>query len=154
MTRGMKWRVGRLHLAGALAIVAAIAFVFASVAIADEAGPSEYPPPPPSPIAPPDWDFGEGGFMPYLGDANLDEFVDVGDVILIRQYSVGATLTPEQYRAADATGDGVVDVGDVIRLRQYSVDPYATSGVLAELMWNWNILPHQSLRDPLGQNAG
>ncbi len=146
-------RTGHRRFAVALALVGVAMLVFASVAGA-QTSPSEYPPPPPSPLAPPEWDE-EAPLMPVLADADLDGLVDVRDVIAIRRYVVG--LDPfliTQQLTADATGDGLVDVRDVIRIRQFIVDPYATSGVLAQLMWQWENPRHHRLQDPLGQNEG
>ena len=156
---GMKWRAGRLHLAVALTVVAAIALVFASVAIADESGPSEYPPPPPSPIAPPDWDFEEGGFMPYVGDVNFSGGVtpaDASDILVDAMTPPGGegSLSATALAVADTYGRGYSSPADASHILLYAMDPTGGLGVLDEPMWDWENDEYHSLRDPFGQNAG
>lgn len=54
------------------------------------------------------------------GDANGDDTIDIGDVIVLAQYLVDDST--EIADGADANGDGVIDISDVILLAQYLVD--------------------------------
>jgi len=140
----MRFAGKRTRLAGALALAGAITLVFASVAGA-ATSPSEYPPPPPSPLAPPDW---SGPVPPYLGDVNQLNKTNVEDAQLIMEFRAGlATLTPSQLAVADVFGDEArINVEDAQHIMEYR------AGLVT--LWQWP--DHQSFLDPSAneQNVG
>ena len=58
------------------------------------------------------------------GDVNGDGFIDVTDVILIRQHLAGGYDVEINTDTADVNLDGYVDVTDVILIRQYLAGGY------------------------------
>lgn len=65
--------------------------------------------------------FKYGTKPPYtLGDANLDDEIDVNDAVHILRYAARLIdLSETQLKAADANGDGVVDVNDAVMILRY-----------------------------------
>ncbi len=55
------------------------------------------------------------------GDANVDGFVNMKDILTIRKYIVGTDVTID-LDGADAFDDDVVDMKDVLVLRQFIAD--------------------------------
>lgn len=54
------------------------------------------------------------------GDANLDGFVNIRDVLLVQRYIANLeTLDDNQKRAADVNGDEVINNDDVSLIQQY-----------------------------------
>lgn len=60
----------------------------------------------------------DGIFMiDRFGDANLDQWVDVGDVVSLVAYITNSiSFTPRQESAADVNQDSAVDVGDLVAM--------------------------------------
>lgn len=55
-----------------------------------------------------------------LGDANLDDEIDVNDAVHILRYAARLIdLSETELKAADANGDGVVDVNDAVMILRY-----------------------------------
>lgn len=55
-----------------------------------------------------------------LGDANLDDEIDVNDAVHILRYAARLIeLNETELKAADANGDGVVDVNDAVMILRY-----------------------------------
>lgn len=65
--------------------------------------------------------FKYGTKPPYtLGDANLDDEIDVNDAVHILRYAARLIeLNETELKAADANGDGVVDVNDAVMILRY-----------------------------------
>lgn len=65
--------------------------------------------------------FKYGTKPPYtLGDANLDDEIDVNDAVHILRYAARLIdLSETELKAADANGDGVVDVNDAVMILRY-----------------------------------
>lgn len=65
--------------------------------------------------------FEYGTKPPYtLGDANLDDEIDVNDAVHILRYAARLIdLSETELKAADANGDGVVDVNDAVMILRY-----------------------------------
>jgi hypothetical protein len=123
--------------------------IFASVAGA-QSSPSEYPPPPPSPLAPPDW---EGDLLPLVGDMDQDGMVTMADVMLLRQYRAAlAAVTDSQLAVTDTDNDEMVTMADAMHIMQYRADPDGGLGILYKPLWEWPA--DASLKDPRGSNAG
>jgi len=142
-------RTGHRRLAVALALVGVTMLVFASVAGA-QSSPSEYPPPPPSPLAPPDW---EGDLTPMIGDVTLDGSVDGIDALAIMQHVVRIiTLSESQLAVGDTTNDGGVNGIDALHIMQFVVDRNQTQGILQIPLWEWPA--DAAFLDPKGSNAG
>jgi len=52
------------------------------------------------------------------GDANLDGYVNIVDILLVRDFIFGTKEpTPEQFQAADVNGDGKLDINDILAIR-------------------------------------
>ena len=156
MAKQIKLRVGRPHIAVALAIVATVILAFSSAAIADV--PSRFCiPPPPSPLAPPDWAFDDPDKVkPLVGDVNFDSRTDIADATMIFASTMGLdSLDTNQFAVGDTTNDVPaprVDIADATHIFAYTMDPTGNLGILYKPLWEWP--QDAALRDPRGQNAG
>lgn len=155
--KGLRFDGRRTRLAGALALAGVITLVFASVAGAQTTSPSEYPPPPPSPLAPPDWVFDDvDKVKPLVGDVNFDSRTDIADATIIFASTMGLDSLDTNERAVGDTTNDVpvpkVDIADATHIFAYTMDRTGNLGILYKPLWEW---PQDSaLRDPEGLNAG
>ncbi len=145
----MRFAGKRTRLAGALALAGVITLVFASVAGA-QTSPSEYPPPPPTPIDPSIW---TGDLTPMVGDVTLTGEVNGIDALAIMQHVVKLlTLSESQLSVGDTTNDGNVNGIDALHILQFVVDKNQTQGILVVPLWEWP--GDAEYKDPMGKNAG
>ncbi|HTQ39144.1 MAG TPA: dockerin type I domain-containing protein [Pirellulales bacterium] len=66
----------------------------------------------------------------HPGDANLDGFVDAGDLSIFRS-NVGSPISGPSWQLADFNGDGFVDAGDLSIFRSYVGSPGGGDGMFA-----------------------
>ncbi len=151
MVNRPRLRRAPVRVAGAMMVVAtAILLLFVSLAIADEPPYSEFPPPPPSPLTPPDW---EGPLVPFEGDVNLDGRVTMADVLAIMQHRAGLSVLSESNLAvANTNDDASVTMADALHIMQFRADPDGSLGILSKPLWDWAY--DADVRDPLLQNGG
>ncbi|MBP0971740.1 MAG: dockerin type I repeat-containing protein, partial [Oscillospiraceae bacterium] len=66
--------------------------------------------------------FAEDSAAPLIGDANLDQMVDVADAVLIARYyaeDATANLTDAGKKNADVNTDGNVDNRDLLQIMEF-----------------------------------
>ena len=51
------------------------------------------------------------------GDVNFNGEIDLGDILLVRDFIFGEETTSAEFEAADINSDGRIDVGDILDIR-------------------------------------
>lgn len=64
-----------------------------------------------------------GNIVPYYGDVNDDELINIVDVLIIVQFILTMEFTPEEQNIADWNQDGIVNVLDIIQIVNHILDP-------------------------------
>jgi hypothetical protein len=59
----------------------------------------------------------------FLGDVNGDNTVNILDIVMVANYTLGqAEFSDEQIQAADVNGDGVINILDIVQIINIVLD--------------------------------